>query len=99
MSNNLIERIKASADRLLPSMIDIRRDLHQHPELSFEEKRTSGQVKNFLTRHAIPFTEGWAGFGVVAIVKGEHPGPIVMLRADMDALPILEKNDVSYKSN
>ena len=98
MGSELVERIKAASLRILPSIVEIRRDLHQHPELSFEEKRTSGQIKNFLNRHGIPFSEGWAGYGIVAIIKGDHPGPMVMLRADMDALPILEKNEVAYRS-
>ena len=98
MGSERIEKIKAASHRLLPSMVEIRRDLHQHPELSFEEKRTSGQIKHFLLQHRIPFSEGWAGHGIVAVVKGDHAGPMVMLRADMDALPIHEKNNVAYKS-
>lgn len=98
MDSDLIKKIKSASNQLLPSMIDIRRDLHQHPELSFEEKRTSGQIKHFLTRQGIPFSEGWAGYGIVAVIKGDHAGPMVMLRADMDALPIHEKNNVAYKS-
>ena len=98
MDSDLIKRIKTSSHRLLPSMVEIRRDLHQHPELSFEEKRTSDQIKGFLHTHGIPFSEGWAGYGVVAVIKGDHEGPMIMLRADMDALPIQEKNNVAYKS-
>ena len=98
MGSELIERIKIASQLLLPSMVEIRRDLHQHPELSFEEKRTSTRIKFFLSKHDIPFSEGWAGHGIVAVIKGEHVGPLVMLRADMDALPILEKNNVPYKS-
>jgi amidohydrolase len=98
MGSELIEIIKAASNRLFPSMVEIRRDLHQHPELSFDEKRTSSQIRHFLNRHGIPYSEGWAGHGIVAIIKGDHPGPMVMLRADMDALPILEKNNVDYKS-
>ena len=98
MASDLISIIYASAKRLLPSIIDIRRDLHRHPELSFEEKRTSESIKTFLTKYEIPFTEGWAGYGIVASVRGEVDGPLVMLRADMDALPITEANDVSYRS-
>lgn len=98
MGSDLISNIKSAAHQLLPSIIAIRRDLHQHPELSFQEKRTAQQVKSFLTKFGIAFSEGWAGHGVVASIKGLHPGPLVMLRADMDALPILEKNEVEYKS-
>lgn len=98
MGSELIERIKTTSHLLLPSMVEIRRDLHQHPEISFEEKRTSERIKLFLRKYDIPFSEGWAGHGIVAVIKGEHVGPLVMLRADMDALPILEKNNVPYKS-
>jgi len=98
MASDLISIVISSAKRLLPSIIAIRRDLHQHPELSFEEKRTSESIKAFLTQYEIPFTEGWAGYGIVASVRGDADGPLVMLRADMDALPITEANDVSYRS-
>lgn len=98
MSNDLITKIKASAKRLLPVVIAIRRDLHQHPELSFQEKRTGERIKTFLTEHEIPYSDGWAGHGVVATIRGDQPGPVIMLRADMDALPITEENEVPYKS-
>jgi amidohydrolase len=98
MASELISIVKALAARMLPEIIAIRRDLHQHPELSFEEKRTSEKVKAFLAKHEIPFTEGWAGYGIVASIRGAHQGPLVMMRADMDALPIAEANDVPYRS-
>lgn len=98
MVNNLISSIKASAERLLPDVTEIRRDLHQHPELSFQEHRTSEKIKAFLEKHQVPYSEGWAGHGVVGTIKGVHNGPLVMLRADMDALPIQEENDVPYRS-
>lgn len=98
MASELIPIIKASAKGLLDSIVNIRRDLHQHPELSFQEKRTSEIIKSFLAKHGIPYTEGWAGFGIVATIHGNTEGPLVMLRADMDALPIREENDVPYRS-
>lgn len=98
MASELIPIIKASAKSLIPSIVNIRRDLHQHPELSFKEKRTSEIIKSFLAKHGIPFTEGWAGYGIVATIRGNTDGPLVMLRADMDALPIQEENDVPYRS-
>ena len=98
MASELITRIKATAKSLIPSIVNIRRDLHQHPELSFKEKRTSEIIKSFLAQHGIPFTEGWAGYGIVATIRGNTDGPLVMLRADMDALPIQEENDVPYRS-
>lgn len=98
MASDLISIIHEAAKRLLPTIIDIRRDLHQHPELSFEEKRTSESIKTFLSTYEIPFTEGWAGYGIVASIRGDAAGPLVMLRADMDALPITQANDVPYRS-
>ena len=98
MASELIPIIKASAKGLLDSIVNIRRDLHQHPELSFQEMRTSEIIKSFLAKHGIPYTEGWAGYGIVATIHGNTEGPLVMLRADMDALPILEENDVPYRS-
>lgn len=98
MKSDLISSIKATARRLSPDIIKLRRDLHQHPELSFQESRTAERVKLFLQAHGIEFTDGWAGHGVVASIKGNIDGPLVMLRGDMDALPIQEANDVPYKS-
>lgn len=98
MASELIPIIKASAKGLLDSIVNIRRDLHQHPELSFQEMRTSEIIKSFLAKHGIPYSEGWAGFGIVATIHGNTEGPLVMLRADMDALPIREENDVPYRS-
>lgn len=98
MPNEIISAIQATARDLFPQVVEIRRDLHQHPELSFNEIRTSQRVKDFLNQHGIDYTEGWAGYGIVASIKGKHAGPMIMLRADMDALPIYEENDFLYKS-
>ncbi|MEP6793701.1 MAG: M20 family metallopeptidase [Saprospiraceae bacterium] len=98
MDKDLISIIKDAASQYFPTVLDIRRDLHSHPELSFKESRTSICVKEFLSDLNIPFSEGWAGYGIVASIKGHHDGPLVMLRADMDALPIQEENDIPYRS-
>ncbi len=98
MDKDIISIIKDAASHFYPTILAIRRDLHAHPELSFKESRTSLRVKEFLSQLNIPFSEGWAGNGIVASVKGDHDGPLVMLRADMDALPIQEENDISYRS-
>lgn len=98
MQDNLITLIKNSARSYFKSIVELRRDLHSHPELSFQEERTAGKVKEFLTAHNVEFTEGWAGHGVVATIKGNTEGRLLMLRADMDALPIHEENDVTYRS-
>lgn len=80
-------------------LIAIRRDIHKHPELGFQEERTSKLIKDFLTNEGIPYKES-AKTGVCASIKGEKTGieKVIALRADMDALPIEEKNNVSYKS-
>jgi len=79
-------------------LVAVRRDLHQHPETAFQEVRTSGVVAERLAALGLEVRTGVAGTGVVATVKGGSPGRTVMLRADMDALPIHEENDVPYRS-
>ncbi|WP_319409339.1 amidohydrolase [uncultured Desulfosarcina sp.] len=78
-------------------LIALRRDFHQHPELGFEEHRTAEVVEAYLKDLGLP-TRRMAGTGVVALLDGSHPGPVLMLRADMDALPVAEENDVDYRS-
>ncbi len=80
-----------------PELIALRRDFHQHPELGFEEHRTATVVETYLQALGLA-TERVAGTGVVALLEGDKPGPTLMLRADMDALPIQEENDVAYAS-
>lgn len=95
----LAARIDAMSTELLPGAIAVRRDLHQHPELGFRETRTAGIVADKL--RALKFDEVRTGIGVtgvVAVLKGGRPGPVVAIRADIDALPIPELIDVPYKS-
>ncbi len=95
----LKDKIKAIANDIYGEVVENRRHLHANPELSFEEFKTSAFVAGKLTQLGIPFTK-MANTGLVAILKGEKPSDkIIALRADMDALPILETNNVSYKSN
>jgi amidohydrolase len=98
MQPEIISAIKERASLYFPEVLKLRRDLHQHPELSFQEERTSQRVKDFLKDHDIAFSEGWAGYGVVATINGSAEGPSLMMRADMDALPIEELNEVPYRS-
>lgn len=98
MNKEIQQKVKASAARLSPEVIGIRRDLHQHPELSFNEKNTSEKIQAYLQKKGIQFTTGWAGYGIVAQIEGSQPGPRIMFRADMDALPIHEKTDVPFQS-
>ena len=92
-------RVEALATELHPGVIEIRRDIHRNPELGFREKRTSALVAEKL--RALKFDEVRTGIGVtgvVGVLKGGRPGPVVAVRADMDALPIQELIDVPYKS-
>ena len=81
-------------------LISLRRDFHMHPELGFEEHRTSGKIKEFLDSLNIPY-ESYAGTGVCGIITGEKKSDktrVIALRADIDALPMQEKNTCEYKS-
>lgn len=94
----LQEKIKALASSWAADSIAIRRHLHAHPELSYKEFETSAFVQEKLRELGIPF-EVKAQTGVVGIIKGKNPeARIVALRADMDALPIQEENEIDYKS-
>ena len=79
-------------------LIEVRRDLHQHPELAFEEERTAAMVADKLKGWGYEVTMGVARTGVVAMTP-EADGPTVLLRADMDALPIHELSETSYRSD
>ncbi|MBK9719304.1 MAG: amidohydrolase [Saprospiraceae bacterium] len=79
--------------------IQIRRDLHQYPELSFDEKNTSLKIQSLLSLWNIDFTAGWAGYGIVGTLVGEKTSSeIIALRADMDALPIQETTNEVFSS-
>jgi len=83
---------------VLPSVVAWRRDIHQHPELSNREVRTGKLVAEHLTRLGIEVKTGVAHTGVVGVLRGGKPGPVVALRADMDALPVTEQVDLPFKS-
>ncbi|HOO47161.1 MAG TPA: amidohydrolase [Deltaproteobacteria bacterium] len=83
---------------LLDEMIDLRRDFHKHPELGYEEKRTGKIIAEYLRGLGMEVHEGIGVTGVVGLLRGESPGRTVMLRADMDALPIQEESDAEYRS-
>jgi amidohydrolase len=80
------------------SLITMRRDLHQHPELGFKEFRTSGILADHLEQLGLEVKRGIAGTGVVARLRGAQPGRTVMVRADIDALPIHEETNAPYAS-
>lgn len=93
------EKIKQLASRYFKEVQDIRHHLHSNPELSFKEFRTSDYIAAQLQEKDIAFTRGHAGTGIVAIIEGQNPDRnIVLLRADMDALPIQEKSNAAYAS-
>lgn len=96
---SLAEKIKELADSYSQDIISSRHHLHANPELSFEEFQTAAFVAEKLKSFGVETQEGVAGTGVVGLIKGKNPDKkIIALRADMDALPIEEANDVSYKS-
>lgn len=96
---SLDKKIKELAQSHFNEIVSIRRHLHQNPELSFEEYNTSAYIQSVLKKHLIPFTTGYVKTGIVVLIEGKNPNKkVVLLRADMDALPIEEKNDVPYCS-
>jgi hippurate hydrolase len=95
---DLSNKIKQLAATYADEFIDVRHHLHAHPELSYKEFETSKFVQNKLKSFGIPFSI-MAETGVVGIIEGKNPSSrIIALRADMDALPIQEENNVAYKS-
>ena len=95
----LKEKIKELAIRYKSQIIDFRKHLHTHPELSFKEFETCAFVEKQLRSFGIHQIEKKAGTGLVALIEGKNPAiKVIALRADMDALPIKEANDVPYKS-
>jgi amidohydrolase len=94
----LLQRIKELANQYSDEFISVRRYLHAHPELSYQEWETSKFIQEKLNFFKIPYSVK-AGTGVVGLIKGRNPqSRVVALRGDMDALPIVEKNEVPYKS-
>lgn len=92
------EKVYKKIDELYDRMVEDRRYLHQYPELSFQEKETSKYICKRYEELGIPYKSNVGGYGVVAKIEGGKPGKTVALRADFDALPIQEENDVPYKS-
>jgi amidohydrolase len=97
MEQSMIDFKQEAAD-LFPQMVAWRRDFHQHPELGFEETRTAAIVANILADLGMEVQRGVGQTGVVGLLEGARPGPTVLLRFDMDALPITEANPLDYAS-
>lgn len=93
-----LENLFTKLDESYNEMVAIRRYLHQHPELSFKEVNTAKYIADFYKDLGVEIRENVGGNGVVARIKGAKPGSTVALRADFDALPIQEENEVPYKS-
>ncbi len=90
--------VRSAARTIDPATVATRRDLHAHPEIAFEEVRTSGIIAERLRILGLEPSTGLGGTGVVAILDGAHAGKTVIARADIDALPITEEKDVDYRS-
>ncbi len=84
--------------KIMENIIGIRRHIHQYPELGYEEENTSALVAKELKSLGLQVEEGIAGYGVMGILKGRHPGKTILLRADMDALPVQEETGLSFAS-
>ncbi len=95
-------KLQAKVDQMVvaiePRMIEWRRDFHQHPELSNREFKTAAKVAEHLKALGLEVQTGIAHTGVVGILKGAKPGPVIALRADMDALPVTERNSLPFAS-
>ncbi|WP_433748685.1 M20 family metallopeptidase [Falsibacillus pallidus] len=94
MLNQLFQKL----ENHYSEMVDIRRYLHQHPELSFKEVNTAKYIADFYRDLGVDFREGVGGNGIVAKIKGAHPGKTIALRADFDALPINEETGLPFQS-
>ncbi|MBN8605842.1 MAG: amidohydrolase [Caulobacterales bacterium] len=90
--------VESSIQTVLPRMVAWRRDFHEHPELSYEEVRTARVVAQHLRGLRLEVRTGVALTGVVGILRGARPGPVIALRADMDALPVTEEGDLPFRS-
>ena len=92
-----MDRIRQRIEELNQEVINLRRDFHMHPELGFKEHRTAEVIETYLQNIGLE-TERKSDTGVIGLLVGPRPGPVLMLRADMDALPVTEENELPYKS-
>jgi amidohydrolase len=98
IANDPTTAVRDATRRIEPALIEIRRDIHANPELGFEEIRTAGVVARELSRLGIAHQTGIGKTGVVGLIEGGRPGPVLAIRADMDALPIEEKSGLPFAS-
>jgi amidohydrolase len=92
------QELEAAAQAIQPKLIAWRRDFHQHPELGNRETRTAAKVAEHLKSLGLSPRTGMAHTGVAAVIEGALPGPTILLRADMDALPVTERTDLPFRS-
>ena len=97
-TNPIKTKVSIAADKIESKVIEWRRDFHEHPELGNNETRTAAIVAKHLQSLGIEVKTGVARTGVVGILKGAKPGPVVLLRADMDGLPVTERNSLPFAS-
>lgn len=97
-STNTDKKIEEIVREITPQLIEIRRDIHSHPELAFGEKRTSALAAAYLEKLGLEVRKGFAETGLLAILRGQKGGPVVGMRADMDALPIREETGLPFAS-
>ena len=90
--------IKSLVDAYESKLLETRHHLHENPELSFQEYKTADYIRENLKNMGIELQEGISGTSTVGILKGSEPGPCIAFRADIDALPVVENNDLPYKS-
>ena len=90
--------VKSIVDSYEEQLKSIRHHLHEHPELSFEEYQTAAYIRESLSKMGVAIADGFSGTSTVGVLKGSEPGPCIAFRADIDALPVEEDNDLPYKS-
>src|SRR5882762_1939269 len=99
LERSLLALVDERAAALADKVIAWRRDLHAHPELGNREVRTAGLVADHLRALDLEVKTAVAHTGVVGVLRGGLPGPVVALRADMDALPVVEEVDVAFQQH
>jgi amidohydrolase len=97
-NNQLLTKVNSMADKIEPKVIEWRRDFHQYPELGNREVKTAEKIAKQLKAFGIEVETGVAHTGVVGILRGGKPGPVVALRADIDGLPVTERADLAFAS-
>ena len=93
-----LARVEQETTKVTPAMVEIRHRIHQNPELSNREEKTAALIADYLRKLGLEVQTGVAKHGVVALLKGGRPGPVVAVRADIDALPVTEETNLPFAS-